>query len=343
MKKKSGIFLSTLALSAYLCGCGETGSVAAAGSAADAGEGHLKVVTTIYPEYDWVRNILGEQAADAELTMLLDNGVDLHSYQPSAKDIMTISSCDVFVYVGGESDSWVKDALAGAENKDMIVIDLMEALGDAVKEEEIVEGMEAEEEHDHEEEEHEEHDHEEEEEAEYDEHVWLSLKNAEILCGVIADGLAQADPANAEQYRANAEGYVAELAALDAEYQSVVDAAANNTLLFADRFPFRYMTDDYGLEYYAAFVGCSAETEASFETVMFLAEKTDELGLHTILKIEGSDGKLADTIKTSTTGKDQQILTMNSLQSITTKDAGEGTTYLSVMRDNLEVLKQALQ
>ena len=326
MKKMISILLAAAVLLSCSAGC-------AAGN--DRGEDRLQIVTTIYPEYDWVMNVLGDQAANADVMMLLDNGVDLHSYQPSAQDIVTISDCDVFVYVGGESDNWVKDTLAEVQNTDMVVIDLMEALGDTVKEEEIIEGMEAEEE--------EEEEGGEEEGPEYDEHVWLSLKNAQALCGTIADGLALADPANADAYHANADAYKAELSALDAEYQGVVDAASNKTLLFADRFPFRYMIEDYALDYYAAFVGCSSETEASFETVMFLAGKTDELGLKNLLIIEGSDGKLADTVKNATETKDQQILTLNSLQSVSSTAAKDGISYLSVMRDNLEVLKQALQ
>ena len=336
MKKQLGIFTAMTALTATLYGCGADTAAAAGGEQnTETAQDRLQIVTTIYPEYDWVMNVLGDQAANADVKMLLDNGVDLHSYQPSAQDIVTISDCDVFVYVGGESDNWVKDTLAEVQNTDMVVIDLMEALGDTVKEEEIIEGMEAEEE--------EEEEGGEEKGPEYDEHVWLSLKNAQVLCGTIADGLALADPANADAYHANADAYKAELSALDAEYQGVVDAASNKTLLFADRFPFRYMIEDYDLDYYAAFVGCSSETEASFETVMFLAGKTDELGLKNLLIIEGSDGKLADTVKNATETKDQQILTLNSLQSVSSTAAKDGISYLSVMRDNLEVLKQALQ
>ena len=336
MKKQLGIFTAMTALTVTLCGCGaDTAAAAGAEQNTETAQDRLQIVTTIYPEYDWVMNVLGDQAANADVKMLLDNGVDLHSYQPSAQDIVTISDCDVFVYVGGESDNWVKDTLAEVQNTDMVVIDLMDAIGDTVKEEEIIEGMEAEEE--------EEEEGEEEEGPEYDEHVWLSLKNAQALCGTIADGLALADPANADAYHANADAYKAELSALDAEYQGVVDAASNKTLLFADRFPFRYMIEDYDLDYYAAFVGCSSETEASFETVMFLAGKTDELGLKNLLIIEGSDGKLADTVKNATETKDQQILTLNSLQSVSSTAAKDGISYLSVMRDNLEVLKQALQ
>ena len=232
-----------------------------------------QIVATIFPEYDWVMNVLGDKAGDYDVTMLLDNGVDLHSFQASAADIMKISSCDMLIYVGGESDEWIEDAIKEAVNKDMIVINLLETLGDAVKEEEIVEGMEGEE-HDH----GHGHDHE-GDEVEYDEHVWLSLRNAEIIVNAIADAFAGIDSANAAVYSSNAADYAGKLKNLDAEYKEAVNGAAVKTVLFGDRFPFRYLTDDYGLSYYAAFVGCSAETEASFETVIFLANKVDELDL----------------------------------------------------------------
>jgi zinc transport system substrate-binding protein len=259
----------------------------------------LQIVTTIFPEYDWVRNILGDNISNADVTMLLDNGVDLHSYQPTAEDIMKISTCDMFIYVGGESDEWVEDALKEAINKDMVVINLLDVLGDNIKEEEIVEGMQAEEEHDHDgeeahedgdsdhdanevhEEEHAGHDHE-EGEVEYDEHVWLSLHNAVRLVTSISDALQKLDSANAGTYKSNSETYINRLNELDSEYGKAVSDSSVKTLLFGDRFPFRYLVDDYGLSYYAAFVGCSAETEASFETVTFLAGKVDELSLHAV-------------------------------------------------------------
>lgn len=303
----------------------------------------LSIVTTIFPEYDWVMNILGDDAKNADVTMLLDNGVDLHSYQPTADDIIKISTCDIFIYVGGESDEWVEDALKEATNKDMIVINLLESLGDAVKEEEVVEGME-EEDHDHKlEEEHEDENHDHEEGPEYDEHVWLSLKNAAILVNVIKDALGKTDADNAEAYASNAAAYIEKLNALDVEYQSAVDAANKKTLLFGDRFPFRYLTDDYGLSYYAAFVGCSAETEASFETVAFLAGKVDELGLSSVLTLEGTDHKIAETIVSTTSAKSARILSMDSMQSTTSADVKNGASYLSIMEQNLEVLKEALQ
>lgn len=515
----------------------------------------LKIVTTIFPEYDWVKTVLGDKVSNAELTLLLDNGVDLHSYQPTAEDIVKIQECDMFVYVGGESDEWVEDVLASAENPDMSVINLLDVLGDSVKAEEIVEGMEHEHDHDHEEseahkkevstfednevqnrqlsdwagewqsaypfvldgtldegfehkaesgtmtakeykeyykkgyesdianividgdnntieytytdgrtckstykytgyyiqnwstgtkaamyrfeaedkesgapiyiefndhiiepcaaehfhfrssntsyddivdpenswptffpasfdgddmldafighdhkdEDEDEHDHEDadeheddhedadsdeheheegeehEHEEEMDEHVWLSLRNAEVLCDSIADELGKIDPANADTYKKNAQAYNEELAALDKEYEAAVAAADKKTLLFGDRFPFRYLVDDYGLDYYAAFTGCSAESEASFETIIFLAEKVNELKLGAIMTIEGPNHDIAETVKNATESKDQKILTLNSMQSTTSHDIKAGVTYLSVMEKNLEVLKEALQ
>ena len=302
-------------------------------------EKHLNIVTTIFPEYDWVREILGDNAGNADLTMLLDNGVDLHSYQPTAQDILKISTCDLFIYVGGESDGWVSDALQEAANKDMKVIDLLDVLDDAIKEEEIVEGMEAGEEHgDGEDEEHEE-----EEGPEYDEHVWLSLRNAKVLCEAITNALTEIDPDHAADYRSNLTSYGEKLDALDAAYQSAVDSASRKTLLFGDRFPFRYLVDDYGLSYYAAFAGCSAETEASFRTITFLADKVDEFNLTSVLTIESSDQKMAQTIIQNTKEKNQNILTLNSMQSVTSNDVAAGSGYLSIMESNLDVLKEALQ
>ena len=334
MKKVISPLLAVLMLVGMLTGCtnqAEMPTVTAtpAGSQAQpTAEEKIRIVTTIFPEYDWVREILGDKADSAEITMLLDNGVDLHSYQPTADDLIKISDCDLFVYVGGESDEWVEDALKGAANRDRKVINLLEILGDSVKEEETVEGMQEEEE-DH-------------EEKEYDEHVWLSLKNAKTLVGAISESLQELDPDNKDTYAANADAYGQKLSALDAEYQKAVSAGTYKTLLFGDRFPFRYLVDDYGLSYYAAFVGCSAESEASFETVSFLARKVDEGKLPCVLTIEGKNHKIAETIVQNTAGKNQKILTMDSMQSTTAQDVANGTTYLSLMAKNLDVLKEAL-
>lgn len=505
MKKIITLVLALAMAVSLFTGCGKKNN-------AETGESDpnkLSVVTTIFPEYDWVREILGGKAESTDLTMLLDNGVDLHSYQPTADDIVKISDCDLFIYVGGESDEWVKNVLKNAANRKMKVINLLEMLGDSVKTEETVEGMQ-EDGHDHGHSHDEqltendiedrtlsdfagawkslhpfllngdldkfcEHRAEEDEDssttkvtywekykaswqcdaekisingdtitftyadgktvsAEYtyagyqpkrndegkirsvryqfettsadapkyvqfndhghepgeaehfhiyfgnddfdalmsaktnpffvkdalsvedildelmghdhgeekDEHVWLSLKNAKTLVGAIADALQELDPDNKDTYAANASAYIEKLSALDGAYQSAVDGAARKTVLFGDRFPFRYLVDDYGLRYYAAFAGCSAETEASFETVSFLAKKVDELGLPCVLTIEGKNHKLAETIVQSTAGKNQKVLTMDSMQSMTSKDAANGATYLSVMEQNLSVLKEAL-
>ena len=310
----------------------------------------VSIVTTIFPEYDWVMNVLGTNPANADVTMLLDNGVDLHSYQPTADDILKISTCDLFIYVGGESDEWVEDALKEALNKNMVVLNLLDILGESVKEEEVVEGMQAEDEHDHhhddEDEDHEDHeheDHEHEEEIEYDEHVWLSLKNAEKIVNSIGNALEGIDSANAGTYKANAAAYIEKLKSLDGEFQKAVSASSIKTLLFGDRFPFRYLVDDYGISYYAAFVGCSAETEASFETITFLSKKMDELSLKAVMTIEGSDHRIAETIVRNTSSKDQKILTLDSMQSVTSKDITNGVTYLSIMEKDLSILKEALK
>ena len=505
MKKIFTIFLALTMAVGLLAGCGKK-------NAAEKGESDsnkLSIVTTIFPEYDWVKEILGDKAESTDLTMLLSSGVDLHSYQPTADDIVKISDCDLFLYVGGESDGWVESVLKNAANRKMKAINLLEVLGDSVKTEEIVEGMQ-EDGHDHGHSHDEqltendiedrtlsdfagawkslhpfllngdldkfcEHRAEEDEDssttkdtywekykaswqcdaekisingdtitftyadgktvsAEYtyagyqpklndegkirsvryqfettsadapkyvqfndhghepgeaehfhiyfgndgfdalmsgktnpffvkdalsiedildelmghdhgeekDEHVWLSLKNAETLVGAISDALQELDPDNKDTYAANAAAYIEKLSTLDGAYQSAVDGAAHKTVLFGDRFPFRYLVDDYGLGYYAAFVGCSAETEASFETISFLAKKVDELKLPCVLTIEGAQHKIAETIVQNTTSKNQKVLTMDSMQSTTSKDVKNGTTYLSVMEKNLSVLKEAL-
>lgn len=296
------------------------------------------IVCTTFPEYDWVMNILGEKSANFNVTLLQNNGTDLHSYQPSIKDIAKISKADLFVYVGGESDEWVEKVLSNAKNKNQIAVNMLESLGDKVKEEEIVEGMQAEEEHEHEGEHH--HD---EEEVEYDEHVWLSLKNAVDLTKVLASNIQKLDSANSSIYKANCEKYTKELSKLDGEFEAAVKTSSKNTVLFGDRFPFRYLTDDYNLKYFAAFVGCSAESEASFETIVFLSKKVDELGLNAVLTIEKGDKKIAKTIVSNTKAKNQKVLEMDSLQSITEKEIKSGRNYLSSMKKNLEVLKTALK
>ena len=291
----------------------------------------IDVICTTFSEYDWTRQIVGD-SKNVEITYLLGNGVDLHNYQPSAEDIMKISDCDMFVYVGGESDKWVDDALREARNKDMQVVKLLESIGDFAKEEEIKEGMEAEEEEEEGE----------EEGPEYDEHVWLSLRNAEICCDDICNALCKLDSAGAEGYKANLAAYNAELDALDSEYTDMANNAKVKTIVFGDRFPFRYLVDDYGIDYYAAFVGCSAETEASFETIVGLSNKIDELGIDTVFIIENSDPSIAQAVIDNSQNKDRNIETLNSIQSVTADTVSSGVTYISIMRQNLETLRKVL-
>ena len=327
MKKYMILFAIAIIAAFSLSACGSGSGEESTGTGS--GDGNkIRIVTTIFPAYDWVMNVLGDRADRAEVTMLLDDGVDLHSFQPAADDILKISTCDLFIYVGGESDGWVEDALAEAVNKDMVVINLLDVLGDQVREEEVVEGMQEEDG---------------EEETAYDEHVWLSLRNAAVLAESISEALQTIDEAGAETYRKNTEAYVEELDALDRKYEEVIGKAPVKTLLFGDRFPFRYLTEDYGLSYYAAFAGCSAETEASFETITFLADKADELSLKAVMTCEGNDHKIAETIIENTKTKDQKILTLDSMQAVTSEDVAKGTSYLSVMENNLSVLEEALQ
>lgn len=351
MKRILSIILVLVLAGTCLTGCGsgqKTGSenVTESKEISKSGEGDsLEIVTTIFPEYDWVKNLLGENPAGANLTMLLDKGVDLHSFQPTAEDMLKIANCDLFIYVGGESDEWVEDALKEAVNKDMVAINLLDSLGDSVREEEIVEGMQEEEEAEEGSEDTavQENSEEKEEEPEYDEHVWLSFRNAEVLCDVIAKALADIDPDHADLYAANASGYIEKLKALDVEYEEAAAEGSRKTLLFGDRFPFRYLTDDYGLDYYAAFAGCSAETEASFETITFLSGKVDELELPCVMTIEGTDHRIAETIIDNTSSKDQKILVLDSMQSTGSEDVSAGVTYLSIMEHNLEALREALK
>ena len=315
MKRFLALILAVIMAATIFAGCS---------SAPAKDEGKLNIVTTIFPEYDWVSNITSG-AEDVNITLLLENGADLHSYQPTAEDIVKISSCDVFIYVGGESDKWVGDVLRDASNKNMLTLNLMDALGDLAKEEEAVEGMQGEEA-------------EADGETEFDEHIWLSLKNASVLTSYIAEKLGEKDAANKSAYDNNAKKYTAALNALDSRYAEAVKTAKHDTLIFADRFPFRYMTSDYNLKYYAAFSGCSAESEASFKTLVFLADKLKELQLYKLMILDGSDGKIARAVIDTAGVADVKILTLNSMQS----EIGENDSYLGIMENNLTVLQQAL-
>ncbi len=284
-------------------------------------DGRPVVVTTVFPVYDWTRNVAGDCC---NVIYLDKSGADMHSFEPTASDIALLAKADVFIHIGGVSDKWVESAIDSAKNSSLSVLSLMTVTG--VLEEETVEGMQI-------------HEHEDKNTDEYDEHIWLSLRKAQTSVDAICEALCEADGVNAGTYRANADAYNLKLGELDGKYEALMKSAVRNTILVADRFPFRYLTEDYGIEYFAAFPGCSAESEASFETMTFLIEKTKELSLPCILIIENSDGKLADTISRETGTK---VLTLGSCQSVTQAQADGGLTYLSVMEGNLKTLTEAL-
>lgn len=289
----------------------------------------ISIVATTFPIYDWMKEIIGEDNPDIALTLLLDNGTDLHSYEPTISDITDIAGCDMFIHVGGVSDAWIKDVLKTNTNSNMVSISLLELIADRVKEEELVEGMTQEPGYEHGEE-------------EPDEHVWLSIKNAEAACRGLGEKLRLIDSKSGASIESNLKAYVSKLSELDSRYESLISDAEYDTLVFCDRFPFRYLVDDYNLNYFAPFAGCSTETEASFETITLLSSKVDELGLKNVMVIETSDQSIAKTVIANTQRKDQEILVLNSMQSVTADELASGISYLSVMEKNLNVLTQAL-
>lgn len=313
MKKVLSLFLIFLLL-LTMAGCG-----------APAGSDQLQVICTVFPQYDWVRNIVGDTDG-VEVTLLMDNGADLHNYQASVADLTAISRCDLFIYVGGGSDAWAEDALKDPLNEKRETLSLMTVVEPLCTT------------HDHEEEHHEEEHHHED----YDEHLWLSLKNAETAVEKITALLVKIDPGNAQTYQANSAAYRAKLGLLERQYQAAADSAKYKDLLFADRFPFGYLARDYGLHHHAAFTGCSAETEASFATLTHLTHKLDELNLPAVLVIETSDQSIAKTVLQNSQKKDRPILVMDSMQSVTQKRIEAGETYLGIMEQNLTTLKKAL-
>lgn len=336
MKKFAAFVMVVFAVALALTACGMDSN------AKSLANKKVSVVATIYPQYDWLKNILGEYADKVDLKLLIKNGTDLHSYKPSAQDIASIANADLVVYVGGESDEWIEKALEATPKAGRMQVNLMKVLGDRVKEEEVVEGMQAEKEAEEHEGEH--HHHEHAEEPENDEHIWLSLKNAQVLVKNLAESVAKIDSANAPVYRANAIIYASKLHDLDWAYDSTVSNASQKTILFGDRFPFRYMVDDYGIKYYAAFVGCSAESEASFETVAFLAGMMDSLSLPVIFTIDGSRSNVALAVRNaSKNSKSVPVLQLNSMQSVTDEQIRSGVDYMSIMKSNLETLKKGLK
>ncbi len=267
-----------------------------------------QIVVTVFPVYDWVRNLLGERADDVALTLLAD-GTDWHSYQLSSADMVRIADCDLFIYLGGSTDAWAASALASTPNSNRTTLNLMEIMGDDLLPLD---------EHDH----------------EYDEHIWLSLKNADNLCRAISNTLTNLQPGLA----AGQEHYLQQIHALDLQYQAALLQAEGNTLVFADRYPFRYLAADYGLSCYAAFDGCSGETQADFDTVIQLASVIDALDLPAVLILETNHTSIAASVLANTTDKNQNILIVDSMQSVTDLS----TDYLTVMKENLTVIQGAL-
>lgn len=324
---KKGLLL-TLALGAVIAlSFGALASCSNNGELYKEGEGELNVVCTIFPPFDLARNVGGEKVT---LTLLQSNGADLHNFSPTVKTLEALKDADVFVCVGGVSDdAWVDDALSAAGNEDAVIIKLTD----------LVEPITAElssEEHDHEEHEHEGHDH----EHEGDEHVWTSLKNAITIVNELSGAFSSKDPENASYYSSKATEYASKLSELDSRYESAVQNASCDTLVFADRFPFVYLTHDYGIGYRAAFSGCSTESNATLEIRKTLTDAVKELSLPAVITIDGSsDSSLADAICADT---GCVKLKMNSMQSVTKKDVEEGETYLKIMEENLTILKTAL-
>lgn len=321
----------------------------------------LNIVTNIFPTYDWVREIT--EGGDVNISYLTDTGVSLHNYEPSAEDIKKIKESDLFVYLGSHSDKWADKILS--ENPDLKVIKLMDVLEANILDEEVKEGMEDHHDHDHDHE-HDDHDHKdvehghdhdhEDEEHDHnqkghdehhhdhhheDEHVWLSIKNAQLICKAIEEKLSEIDSKNKNLYEKNLNNYLQKLTNLDNEYIKEINSSKDKTLVFADRFPFRYLTEDYDLDYYAAFTGCSADAEASFDTIVFLVKKLDELNINSVFTLTDSDGKIARTI-IENSKKDIKILKLNSMESVN-KDQAQEATYIDYMKDNLKSIIQGLE
>jgi len=291
--------------------------------------GKVNVVATIFPQYDFIREIAGEHV---NLTMLLPPGTESHSYEPTPQDIILIQNCDIFVYVGGDSDAWVHKILDSMDTSKMKIITLMDCVD--IVEEELVEGMEGDHEHDEDVDEHD------AEEHEYDEHVWTSPKNAKIIVQTISNVLCETDAENADIYKENTAAYLNRLDDLDAKFQDVVDSAARNTLVFGDRFPFRYLADAYGLEYFAAFPGCAAETEASAATVAFLIDKVSAENIPVVFHVELSNQKMANIISEETGAK---VLLFHACHNVTKDEMANGVSYIDLMNQNVVNLKEALK
>ncbi len=332
VRKNLVLLMMSVVFVFVFCGCGYD-------FRADSSD-RIKIVCTDFSQYDWVREITSGHSDRFSISYITDNGADMHSYQMTAADIADISTADLFIYVGGESEAWAEDVLSEAVNDEIVSLCLMDYLGEKLVKEEITEGMQGE--HDHAHHDHSDHDGHEDEVAKYDEHVWLSLKNADVIVEKLTEMIAGLDEEYADDYGKNGDAYRERLSLLDERFSDAVEHATGDTLIFGDRFPFRYLLEDYEIAYYAAFPGCSAETEAGFETITFLSGKADELEVPVILVIDGSDRRVAETILYNTKNRTAEILELDSLQSVSADETEKGTTYYSVMEENLSVLERAL-
>ena len=275
----------------------------------------LSIITSNFPAYDFARAVAGDRA---EIKMLIKPGAELHDFEPSPQDIIDIRNSDLFIYTGGESDEWVESILDDTTN----TLQMMNSVN--TLQEEIIEGMESEDEN----------------EGEDDEHVWTSLRNAIKIIHSIRDELSEISPENQGYFEENAKAYTDKLSELDTSYQYIVRNAKRKTLVFGDRFPLRYFVEDYKLDYYAAFPGCAEQTEASSKTIAFLIDKVRKEKIPVVLKIELSSNKTAQTIADETGAK---VLTFNSAHNISAEDFAKGVTYADIMESNLAVLEEALR
>ena len=311
MKRRSALCL--LALCLLLTGCG-------AGKQAE--EDRLRVVTTLFPYYDFARAVAGDRA---EVTLLLAPGREAHSFEPTPLDAVAISRADVFIYNGGEGEYWVDDML-DAVGEDIgtrvRMMDFVDAL-----EEETVEGMQLPEEE------------EDSDEIEYDEHIWTSPKNAVTLCRAVCDALCAADAANADFYRRNCEAYCLQLTALDAQFTLLRTNAARDMLVVADRFPLLYFCRAYGLNYRAAFHGCSGDTEPSLATLRYLIDRVNGDAIPVIYTLDLNSQKIAEAISECTGAKIERLWSM---QTVSRTDFDAGETYITLMERNLEALRKGL-
>lgn len=316
MNKRMFCVISIALCICTLCGC----------SSKRGEKEKLSVIATIFPAYDFAREIVGE---NADVTMLLAPGEESHTFEPTPRQMIDIQECDLFIYTGGESDKWVENLLSSKECegvKTVRMIDCVEAV-----EEEFKEGMQVDADHDYE------HDH---EHTQYDEHVWTSPMNSVEIVKSITEALCETDADNAGTYNENFRIYSEKLIELDASFRKIADSIDNKTFVFADRFPFRYFADEYGFDYYAAFPGCSSNTEPSSKTMVFLIEKISEEKLPAVFCTEFSNQKIADTI-CSETGAEKY--TLYSCHNVSQENFERGVTYIELMENNAKTLKEAFE